>query len=207
MMTPRDIELIWLLAPKAIPPYRAAFDLADTVLPQFGISTPLRLMHFLAQALHETAGLTVLEENLNYTVERLMQVWPGRFKTMDLARFYARNPRALANKVYGNRLGNRDEEDGWFFRGRGLLQITGRANYEQVGRVLDLDLAHEPELVLTPAHGLAVAACIWHLRGANTAADLDDVRAVTKAVNGGTKGLDMRAAWLRKVHKAFTEVS
>lgn len=206
-MTPRDVQAVWMLAPKARPEYRAAFDLADTVLPRFGIETPLRMMHFLAQCLHETAGLTVLEENLNYTVERLTQVWPLRFPTMESARFYARNPRALANKVYGLRLGNTDEEDGWFFRGRGLLQITGRGNYEHVGHVLDIDLAHEPELVLSPAHGLAVAACIWHLRGANPAADRDDVLGVTKAINGGTMGADMRLAWLRRVKQTLGEVS
>lgn len=194
-------DRFWTLAPRARPEYRMAFRDAPIVLPRFGIDTTVRLAHFLAQVLHETAGLTVLIENLNYSPERLLVVWPSRFPTLEAARPYARNPRALANKVYGGRLGNLTAEDGWIFRGRGLLQITGRSNYQKVTDVIGVDFTVAPDKVLLPEHALEVAACMWHLRSANEAADTDDVAAVTKRINGGVIGLADRALWLEQTRE------
>lgn len=197
-----DTPLLWQLAPRAREEYRRAFDLASEVLPRFEITTARRLVHFLAQVLHETNGLTVLKENLHYRAERLMEVWPARFPTLAIARVYAENPERLANRVYGGRLGNTEPGDGWKFIGRGLLQLTGRANYLSVGLVLGIDLVGDPELAIHPDHALAVGACIWHLHGCNAAADEDDVRLVTQKINGGTIGIDDRERWLQQTRKA-----
>lgn len=203
-MTPRDLEAIRRLTPRADPLYRAAFDLYPDVLPRFGIRTPQRWFHFLAQVLHETNGLTVLVENLHYTTpERLMAVWPSRFRTRESALPYVKNARALANKVYNGRLGNRDAEDGWSFRGHGLLQLTGRDNYQRVDDVLAIGLVYRPELALASGSCLAVAACIWHLNNCNVAADTGDVGIVTRAVNGGQVGLADRRLWFDRVSTAL----
>lgn len=196
----------WTLVPRARPVYVQMFDQAAEVLPRFGLDTELRLSHFLAQVLHETGGLTILEEHLNYSAERLRVVWPSRFRTVAAAVPYARNPEALANRVYGGRLGNVLPGDGWLFRGRGLLQITGRSNYEAVGDVLGFALETLPEQAVLPTHGLAIAACLWHLRGANAAADTDDVKAVTKRINGGQIGLADRELWLGQVRHLSVSV-
>jgi putative chitinase len=210
-VTPNEISFaigrLFSLTPHAADVYRRAFDRSAEVLPRFGIETELRLIHFCAQVFHETGGLTLVVESLSYTVERLRQVWPTRFPTIESARPYARNPRALAMKVYGGRreLGNMNAEDGWTFRGRGLPQLTGRANYTKVGAVLGLDLVSNPDLVIAPAHALEVGAYIWHLRGANVAADEDDIVKVTKAVNGGTVGLEDRKRWLAQCRAVLSE--
>lgn len=199
-----DPEVVWELAPNAVSVYRQAFVHANASLLPFDIlSNTRRLTHFLAQGLHESAGMTRTTENLNYRAERLMEVWPTRFRTLSEAKPYARNPRALANKVYGGRLGNLEPNDGWRFIGRGLIQITGRANYQRVGRVLGLDLVKEPEKVAQAEYILPCAGAIWLLSGGNEAADLDDVRKVTRAINGGYIGLLDRERWLRKVRLAF----
>jgi putative chitinase len=195
------------LAPRARATYVDALQHATTILPRFGIGSPVRVVHFFAQVLHETAGLTVLVENLHYSPERLMVVWPSRFPTLASAQPYAANPRALANKVYGGRMGNMNAEDGWRFRGRGLLQITGRQNYERVSEVLGLNLTTAPNKALLPEHALSVAACLWHLLGGNTAADTDDIVQVTKTINGGTVGLTDRTAWLARTRTIVREVA
>lgn len=191
-----NLDRLWMIAPRTQPHYKQAFRLAPEVFPSFEIATPLRAQHFLAQVLHETGGLTVEIENLNYRVARLMQVWPSRFPSLAMAREYANQPQKLANYVYRGRLGNIMPDDGWTFRGRGLLQITGRENYTIVGRELGIPLVHDPELALDPFYALAVAACIWKLRGCNVAADNDDLQAVTRRINGGLVGLAERNVWL-----------
>lgn len=165
----------------------------------------LRLEHFLAQVGHETAGLTVLEENLSYSAERLCAVWPTRFPTPEAAAPFARNPQRLADRVYGGRLGNRGEAsgDGWAFRGRGYLQITGRATYRAAGRRAGLDLEAAPELAVSPDHALAVACAYWSWRGLDAFADRDDLVALTRRLNGGSHGLSDRRAWLERVREAL----
>ena len=197
------LPALWVLAPEARQVYKEGLAHADSILPRWGLTTKRRVDHFLAQILHESGGLTVLNENLTYTTpERLMAVWPARFPTVDSATPYLRNPRALANLVYGGRMGNTEPDDGWEYHGRGLTQLTGKANYRRIGTLLGVDLVAVPELVLTADWCLPVAGAFWVSARASVPADLDDLRGVTKAINGGLTGLKDRERWLRKVRTA-----
>ena len=187
------------LAPNARSSYRQAFAQADSALAHYGINANgLRLSHFMAQTLHETGGLSILVESMNYRAERIVAVWPSRFHTVSEAAPFAHNPAKLANKVYGGRMGNTQTGDGWRFIGRGLLQITGRESYERYGNLLGVDLATNPDLALDPAWTLKIAAEEWKASGCNALADGDRLRGVTRAINGGLVGLSSRADWLVK---------
>lgn len=195
-----DLRHLALLAPKARDTYRDAFARADVLAASGLLDSPIRLAHFLAQVCHETGGLQIVVENLNYTAERLMVVWPQRFPSLEVARLYAGNKQALAEKVYGFReeLGNIEPGDGWRFIGRGLLQITGRTNYARAGTNLNIDLVGHPYLAASPEYALAVGLEMWRLLGADAPAERDDVVKVTHAINGGLTGLAERKAWLCK---------
>lgn len=198
-MIPLTSSQLQLLAPNAHSSYRQAFVQADQILATYGINTNgLRLSHFMAQVLHETGGLTILMENMNYRAVRIVQVWPTRFHSVAEATPYAHNPEKLANKVYGGRMGNTQPGDGWRFIGHGLLQITGRESYEKYGQALDIELADHPELSLDPAWALKIAAEEWKASHCNALADLDSLNRVTKAINGGLNGLASRRDWLTK---------
>lgn len=175
---------------------------SGTVLPLHGITTRVRLCHFMAQVSHECGGGTIAEENLYYSAARMTQVWPSRFRTVAAAQPYAQNGRALANKVYNGRMGNRPgTDDGWNYRGRGLIQITGRDGYAQVGKIAGLDLVSNPSLANEPANLLPVAAAFWTWKGINKrATDTSDAAliACTKIINGGTNGLADRRSWFAK---------
>lgn len=186
------------LAPHLHPLYAHAFDHAEEVFAQYDLSTDQRVAHFLAQILHETQGLALVIENLSYSAERLVVVWPKRFPTVAAAKPYARNPVALGNKVYGGRMGNVDPDDGWKFRGRGLLQTTGRWNYAYVSDVLGVDFVADPDLTCSPDYSLPVACALWQHLGANAAADTGDIVLVTKRINGGLHGLRSRTEWLTR---------
>jgi putative chitinase len=187
------------IAPNARTNYREAFGQADTVLVPYGINdNGLRLSHFMAQVLHECGGLTIFVESMNYRAERIVQVWPSRFASVEEATPYAHNPEKLANKVYGGRMGNTHPGDGWRFIGRGLLQITGRESYEKYGHALGIPLADNPDLAVDPAWTLKIAAEEWMASGCNAFADQDNIRRVTKAINGGYIGLAERRDWLAK---------
>lgn len=169
----------------------------------YQVSTPARLHHFLAQVGHESAGFTRLEENLSYTAARLMQVWPSRFKTLNDARPFERQPYALAEKVYGERMGNCAPGDGYRYRGRGLIQITGRNNYERFGRISGLALLENPGLAADADDATRIALAYWRAEGCNLMADADDLEGITRKINGGLNGIEDRAAWLAKARKAF----
>lgn len=145
---------------------------------------------FLGQVLHESAMLERLEENLNYSAERLCAVWPKRFPTLADARPYERNPEALANRVYGDRLGNVLPGEGWKYRGRGLIQVTGRSNYALVQRLSGLPVLQDPDLLTKPLQALQASIAWWENRIPD--AILDDPEKVTLAVNGGRLGLAHR---------------
>lgn len=145
---------------------------------------------FLGQVIHESMGLTRMVENLDYSAERLVQVWPTRFPTVADARPYARNPEALANRVYGGRLGNRAPGDGWKYRGRGPLQITGRDNYIVVGDLVGQDLTVVPELLEQPRYALEACIAWWEDRIPDFI--VGDPEKVTRRVNGGIHGLAER---------------
>lgn len=172
---------------------------APSVLQSHNITTRLRLAHFMAQVSHECGGGTITEENLNYSAKRMTEVWSRRFPTIASAAPYARNPKALANKVYNGRMGNRPgTDDGWNYRGRGLIQITGRDGYAQVGKVAGLDLVANPSMANNPMFAFDIAAAFWTWKKLNPVADTDNLRAVTKIVNGGFNGLADRQVWLAR---------
>ncbi|MEH3121370.1 MAG: peptidoglycan-binding protein [Sphingomonas phyllosphaerae] len=179
------------------------------VLKQAGIlDTPNRLQFFLAQLGHESSGLTVVEENLNYSARRLMEVFPRRFPTAEAAATCAGNPQAFGCQVYGGRLGNAKPPslDGYLFRGRGYIQLTGRANYTIVGEKAGIkDLPAHPERAATPANALALAAAFWTLKDINETADADDFLDCTRRVNGGLIGMAERRAWLDKVRRVLAD--
>jgi len=157
---------------------------------------------FLGQVLHESGMLERLEEGLSYsTAQRLCDVWPKRFPTVADAAPYVRNPEGLANRVYAGRMGNVDAGDGWKFRGRGLVQVTGRDNYAAVGQALGMDLVRDPDQLLRPAVALRASVAWWERRIPDSA--MGDVVRVTKLVNGGTAGLDDRAKLSSRAAKAI----
>jgi len=202
-MMPAD-QVIRALAPRALEAYVTAFRCAGAILPIFGVmKNDRRLSHFLAQVLHESGGLTLERESLSYSAWRLMEVWPSRFPTRASAEPYALSPVLLANNVYGGRLGNTAPNDGWKFIGRGMIQLTGKENYTRVGEALGVDLVTDPELVLRPEFSLSAAAVIWRDAGCNEKADRDDLRLVTRAINGGYIGLLERGRWLTLVRRVM----
>ncbi len=151
------------------------------------ITTHRRAAHFLAQIGHESASLSRLEENLNYSANRLAEVWPSRF-TRESALRFARKPERIANRVYASRMGNGSEAsgDGWRYRGRSPIQITGRDNYARMGELTGLPLLATPELALAPEAGACIAAHWWQANGLNALADSGDILSVSRRVNLGT---------------------
>lgn len=158
----------------------------------YQISTPARQAAFLAQVGHESAGLSRVVESLTYRASRIVAVWPRRFPTIAAAQPYANNPAKLADKVYGGRLGNTMAGDGYRFRGRGLLQVTGRANYAATGEALGLDLIGFPELLEVPHFASRSAAWWWKANGLNGLADLGNFEKITRVINGGLNGYEDR---------------
>lgn len=173
---------------------------------------------FLGQVLHESAMLEKLEENLSYSATRMAQVWPTRFARTDdtgqrmkdaqglfvpndAALACDRNPPALANRVYGGRLGNTEPGDGWKYRGRGLIQITGRDNYKMVGELIGQDLEASPDLLTHPTYALRASVKWWEKRIPDNV--LGDTLKVTKLVNGGTVGIDHRTTLVDKAGDAL----
>lgn len=162
---------------------------------EFGIESAHEMASFIAQVGHESRYLQALEENLNYSAEALVKIWPRRFDAAAAARC-ARHPELIANRAYANRYGNGDEDsgDGWRYRGRGLIQITFKDNYAGCGAALGLDLVGSPELLVDPANAARSAGWFWKAHGINAAADADDVALETRLINGGTLGLAERQA-------------
>ena len=201
------LQQILTLAPSARSSYRDAFAQGQAVLDQFRISeTPLRVAHFIAQMMHESGALTIQFENLNYSPERLPKVWPSRFLPkgpLNPAEF-AHNPQKLANAVYGGRMGNINPDDGFLYRGRGLLQLTGKDSYSEATTILRKSDPDAPDFVKTPDAAidaqwcLKVAASEWAAKGCNAAADQDLINTVTKRINGGLIGLAERIEWTRR---------
>ena len=169
-------------------------DAINTTFETFGIDTPEQQASFLGQCGHESNGFTALVENLNYKAESLCKVWPKRFPSLEAAQPYHRNPEAIANKVYADRMGNGDEDsgEGFAYRGRGLIQLTGKLNYQACGDALGVDLVSDPDLVSTPMYAALSAGWFWHTHHLNSIAE--NITAVTKKINGGTIGLEDRVA-------------
>ena len=173
---------------------QVVIDSIPEVAAKFGINTPLRVAHFLAQCGHESGGFRVTQENLNYSAKGLAGIFKKYFPTEAAATPYARQPQKIANKVYANRMANGSEAsgDGYKFRGRGYIQLTGRDNYTQFGKAIGVDIPSNPDLVAS-TYALASAAWFWSKNGLNKLADAGAgdtaVTSITKRVNGGTIGL------------------
>ena len=173
---------------------QVVIDSIPEVASKFGINTPLRVAHFLAQCGHESGGFRVTSENLNYSAKGLRGIFKKYFPTDAIANAYQRQPQKIANKVYANRMANGSEAsgDGFKFRGRGYIQLTGRDNYTQFGKAIGVDIPSNPDLV-SSKYALASAAWFWSKNGLNKLADAgasdSAVTSITKRVNGGTIGL------------------
>lgn len=164
-------------------------------LPQYGIDTSKRVAAFIAQCAHESGGFTRMEEGLNYSAKGLTGTWPKRFP-VDIATQYERQPQKIANRAYADRMGNGPEAsgDGWKYRGRGILQLTGKDNYRACSKVLfqDETLINDPDMLLDPYYAIHSACWFWHVNKLNQYADSGDILTMTKKINGGTLGLEDR---------------
>ena len=175
------------------------------VMQKFGVNTPLRLAHFLAQCGHESGGFKLTQENLNYSAKGLMGIFKKYFPTEALANAYARQPQKIANKVYASRMGNGPESsgEGYKFRGRGFIQLTGKQNYTAFDASVPESIVDNPDLVATK-YPLASAAWFWSKNGLNAIADTgastEVVTKITKRVNGGTIGLADRIKHFKEYH-------
>ncbi|HLN10674.1 MAG TPA: glycoside hydrolase family 19 protein [Xanthobacteraceae bacterium] len=194
----RPVDVIRTVAPQARPDYVTAFAQGDGLFAAANVTTPLRLAHFLAQVLEETGGLTITDESGNYSPARICEVWPTRFRSIAEAGPYARDPEKLFNTVYADRMGNGPPSsgDGFKFRGRGILQTTGRAAYSRYGRRCGADFVGDPDLICSPPYALQPALAEWTDAGCNALADNDDIHAITRRINGGYINFAERVRWL-----------
>lgn len=174
-------------------------DAFNETFDRFGISTPVQQASWIGQCGHECGNFKILEENLMYRAATLLKLFPKTPKrawgfTPEEAAAYERQPQRIANRIYGNRMGNRDEAsgDGWRFRGSGFLQLTGHANFYHAGQALGEDFVMQPELVRTPKYAAMTAGWFWQTHKLNQYADTRDFLMMTKKINGGTIGLDDR---------------
>jgi len=167
-------------------------DPINTVLPAYKIDTPMRVAAFLSQCAHESLDFTLLQENLNYSAQGLLKIFPKYFNAATATQ-YARRPEGIANIVYANRMsnGNTASGDGYKYRGRGVIQTTGKANYTaySMSAYKDDRCVINPDLLKQPLDALSSAAWFWNSRELNKLADLGDTRAITRRINGGEHGL------------------
>jgi len=164
------------------------------LLPDYDINTPQRIAAFVAQCSHESGGFVALKENLNYRAVTLRKIFPKYFPTDELANAFAGKPEMIANRVYASRMGNGDEHSGDGFRycGRGLIQLTGKSNYQAFADSLEMNVEDVPDYLST-FEGAAQSACwFWESNNLNQWADKGDILTLTKRINGGTIGLEDR---------------
>jgi len=183
-----------------------------TILNRANINTPLRLSHFFAQISHES-NLKPINENLNYSASGLIKVFPKYFPTTELVNRYARKPEMIANRVYANRMGNGNENsgDGWKYRGRGFIQITGKNNYRALSNHFKVDYLNNPDLLLQEANAMLSAIWYWNTNNLNKFADKDNIDAVSDIINigrltsrfGDAKGFQDRKSKLIKYKLLF----
>lgn len=218
-MTKTAADVVAQFAPQANPAYRTAFQQGDALLSQAGITTPIRLAHFMAQCFQETGALTHLVESGNYSGDALGKMWdsgnwhkyfPGRDACCAMsAQCATDHGQALFSLVYGGRMGNGPpaSHDGWTYRGRGVLQTTGRESYRKFGAACHVDFEGQPDLVIAPEHMLKPALSEWTAGHLNAAADNNDIEVITRTINGGLIGLDGRKAWFAKIFPFVTGAS
>lgn len=173
----------------------------------YQINNPNRIAGFIGQTAHESNNYKTLQENLNYSANGLITVWPVRFPNFDIANEYARQPEKIANKAYANRMGNGDEDsgDGWRYRGRGIIQITGRDNYEKLSDALGQNFLGEPDLLLEPRWAVMSAGWFWNSRKLNELCDKQDWVLLTQRINGGLHGINDRTAKIKRTLALLSE--
>ena len=166
------------------------------ILPEYDIDTPKRVAAFMAQCGHESGGFTIMQENLNYSAKGLRGIFGKYFPNDDIAKQSERKPEKIANRVYSNRMGNGPEEsgEGWYFRGRGIVQITGKNNYTKCSQSLFESnvLVENPDLLLEVEYAIHSACWFWSAARLNELADVGDIKTMTKRINGGFIGLEDR---------------
>jgi putative chitinase len=181
-------------------------DALNAAMEEFEINTKQRQAMFLAQCAHESGHFRLVSENLNYSADGLRRVFPKYFRDVD-ANDYHRQPEKIANRVYSSRMGNGDEAsgDGWRFRGRGLIQLTGKSNYIACSEDLEVDLLENPDYLLTPEGAARSAAWFWWQNDLNDYADKGDIVGCSKRVNGGTIGLEDRKELYESAMEVFND--
>lgn len=211
------LSVLSRVAPSAHANYVEAFRQGTQLLEEHGITSPQRMAHFLAQVMQETGRLRVLRENMNYRAPRILEIFGvGRHSarvTPAEAATLANNPEALAERVYGlgnprkaRELGNTDRGDGFRYRGNGILQTTGRGAHRTAGEAVGLDFEGHPELVTAAEHALKPALHEWTAGNLNRFADRDDIRTITRRINGGLIGFEERQAFFRRIRPLLREV-
>jgi putative chitinase len=189
------VEQVRELVPRALGGPDDWYESMYEALPQYAITSVPRVAAFIAQCAHESGGFSTLEENLNYKAATLTRIWPQRYPA-GIAEQFAGKPEAIANKSYGGRMGNGPEPsgDGWKFRGRGLLQLTGKDNYLNCSKFMfqDETLLENPDILLDSYYAIHSACWFWHKNNLNQYADSGDFVTMTKKINGGTIGLEDR---------------
>ena len=180
-------------------------DAISATCVRFDINTPLRVAGFVSQIAHESNGFRATVEDLHYRASSLMAVWPSRFPNLDVANAYAMKPEKIANRAYCDRMGNGDEAsgDGWKYRGRGLIQLTGKDNYAAFAMKCDNEALTKPDLVAETDLAAESAGWFWSTRNLNNYADEGNVEGMTRRINGGTNGLDDRQARYDKLMSYF----
>ena len=180
-------------------------DPLNEMMEFYEINNKNRISMFLAQVGHESGGLTTIRENLNYSAERLKVIFPKYFRNVDPSG-YARNPQAIANRVYANRMGNGDEAsgDGYRYCGRGLIQLTGKSNYNAFAQDMNMSLEEATEWLSTEEGAAWSAGWFWDSRELNQWADKGDILTVTKKINGGTIGLEDRKSHYEAALEIFS---
>jgi putative chitinase len=206
------------LAPNARADYLQTFENADEVFSKYRINdNGLRLAHFMAQVLHETGGFKILYESLNYTPEALIGLFSRtRISVADATKLgrtdqHPADERLIGNTIYGGpwgkaNLGNTEPDDGYNFRGTGLLQMTGRGSRTTIGASMGVDLVDNPGNAADPKYLLAIACEEWNEKGCHPLADADDILRITRKINGGTNGLDSRKEWLVKTKAVWLPI-
>ena len=173
---------------------------------RYSINNTVRQAAFLGQCMHESNNFKVLQENLHYSANGLKAAWGSRFPTDEIANKYANHPDMIANKVYANRMGNGDEEsgDGWRYRGRGIIQCTGKDLYKTLSDALNIDLIADPDLLMEMPYAVMSAGWFFNKKALNALADAKDYKEMTKRINGGFNGLDDRIAKINQAMEVLT---
>jgi len=212
------IKTVERVAPKAHNNYLEAIRRGEQLFNDHQITTHLRMAHFLAQALHETGGFRILRENMNYSAKRMLEIFGvgnhSAAVTPAEAASLANRPEAIAERVYGlgnprkaRELGNTMPGDGFRYRGNGVLQTTGRGKHKHMGDAAHVDFEGNPDLVTHPDHALKPALIEWTQNDLNAFADKNDIRTITRRINGGFNGLQEREAWFAKAWLLLKDVS